>query len=456
MAITRPLLADLNARATAFFRAALTGSAAEAYIKRRGFSDGASEQWQLGYAPDRNVLLRHFASQGVGEGVLIEAGLVKSGDRGTRDFFRDRLILPLPAEDGTILGFGSRRLRDDDDAIPKYLNSPETLLFHKTSVLYGLPNLADIEAAGEAIVVEGNLDMLALWDHGVRNVVASCGTAVTADHLAILAARGGKITLVLDSDAAGIKATRRTLLLSGAEDLDLGVVAIPDGDGGEKRDPDAILAKEGRDAWDSAMATRATRWEYLWSASARPHETAALAGDLEAAIAWVADWGSLVRDHAPDRTKAGSYLARLAKRLGVPREILVNEYTLAMPERSDRDDRCLAALAGDWPARAAYAPYLALGPVARAKVVDWDRRGAAEMGPRLALMVDKDTERRAITNEVRVTTRRLLTDALASTARALVDTGDTDRAAALVVESAAIRSLMATLDARFGAAGPSA
>ena len=292
--LTTARLADLNARAAALYRAAWPGSPAEAYARSRGLSDRAAAHWGLGYAPPRNALLRRLAAEGVPEAVLVEAGLARAGERGTGDVFRDRLVMPIPAEDGTVLGFGSRRLRDDDPAVPKYLNSPETPLYRKGSVLYGLPNLPAAAAAREAVVVEGNLDMLSLWDAGVANAVATCGTAVTADHLALLAARGASVTLVLDSDAAGVRATRKALLLPGTGGLDVSVVAIPDGPDGAKRDPDALLREGGLPAWREALARRTSRWEHLWAGTAAEHEAAALAGDLEAQTAWAAAWGSSV------------------------------------------------------------------------------------------------------------------------------------------------------------------
>ena len=157
MALTPDTIAELNALAAEIFAAAYPGSPAEAYARSRGFTPETTGHWRFGYAvPSATNLLDRLGAAGWPEGTLVEAGLCRPSERGTIDLFRDRLLFPILDRDGVrILGFGSRRLRDDDKSVPKYVNSPATPLFAKNETLYGWPNMADIIAAGEAIVVEG-------------------------------------------------------------------------------------------------------------------------------------------------------------------------------------------------------------------------------------------------------------------------------------------------------------
>lgn len=312
----------LNDLAAEFFVANLQGSDGARYATDRGLSDATVGHWRLGYAPPGNGLLRHLGSIGWPETTIIAAGLARSGERGAFDAFRDRLVMPIPDADGKILGFGSRRLRDDDDAIPKYVNSPETGLFHKGQTLYGLPNLGDMATSGEVFVVEGNLDMLALWQAGTRNVVALCGTALSSEHLDLLSAAVQKVTLVLDGDDAGEQATTRALLLPGAGDLDLGAVPLV-APNGEKWDPDRLI-RERPGAWQSLQADRLPRWEWLWRTTLAPF--ADHLSDVEARVEWKNRWATLVRDHARTRREGVILLGRMERRLSLPSGLLVDEY----------------------------------------------------------------------------------------------------------------------------------
>jgi DNA primase catalytic core len=396
MAVAPTVVAELNALAAARYEELLwspAGSAALAYARSRGLSDRAIRHWRLGFAPaDGRTLLRELGREGWGEPTLIEAGLVRPGERGASDLLRDRLVLPIIDRDGTrVLAFGSRRLRDDDPKVPKYLNSPETPLFRKGETLFGLPNLGAIERAGEAFVVEGNLDAIALWDAGVENVVAAAGTAFTAEHLAVLRAAVGKITLVLDADAAGQAATVRSLLLPGADRAGLGVVEMTGG-----KDPAELIGAGGRAAWDTLVGGgRADRWEHLWRAIERRHPERI--SDVEAAIAWKDDWVALVREHGGDPLTARGLLGRLASALELPAPLLAKEYLADLaPEPlvdagdASTEELLLLALAADWGRRAPLVGYLPLGKAAQAELTRWRKAGSPALGPRLARLVEPE------------------------------------------------------------------
>ena len=396
MAVAPAIVAELNGLAATRYEELLwspAGAVALAYARSRGLSDRAIRHWRLGFAPaDGRTLLRELGREGWGEPTLIEAGLVRPGERGASDLLRDRLVLPVIDRDNSrVLAFGSRRLRDDDPKVPKYLNSPETPLFRKGETLFGLANLPAIERAGEAIVVEGNLDAIALWDAGIEHVVAAAGTAFTAEHLAVLRASVPKITLILDADAAGQAATIRSLLLPGADRAGLGVVEVTGG-----KDPAELIASGGRAAWDQLIdAGRTDRWDHLWRAIERRHPDRL--DEVEAAIAWKEEWTTLVREHAHEPAVARSLIGRLATAVQIELPVLVREYLADLQPEPALDagdtsveELLLIALASDWSGRAALTDYLPFERAAKAELERWRRAGAPTLGPRLARLAEAE------------------------------------------------------------------
>ena len=394
MPLNPDAVAAINEIATALYERELTRAPeAQALFRARGLSDAAIVHWRLGYAPrGGGALLAELSKSGWGEAAAIEAGVAFSGDRGTVDFFRDRLMFPIPDRDGVrIAGFSSRHM-DPKIKKFKYLNTTETTLYKKGEILYGLTNLEDARSAGFIYLVEGNFDMLGLWHAGVRNVAALCGTALTTEHLALLAPVVGRIDLVLDADDAGEKATLRSLVeLEGVDAFDLGVVELAGG-----KDPDEIV-REDPSAWARLTSGRISRWEYLWHITGLPYEREA-AASVEARVAWKNAWCELVRDQYKDNPSAGRHLlVRLEKRLRLPSGLLAAEY-LGLTEPSPapakpglpnlpalaRDDLLLTALAARWPERKALARHLELGVMNAAIAARWAAAGRAELPARLA------------------------------------------------------------------------
>lgn len=209
-------LRDLLEQAVTFYRHQLFhtqgGQAALGYLKERGLSEEIIEAFGLGYAPhDWEAALQHFTSRGVSQQDMIEAGLVTERDSGgLYDRFRHRILFPIRDERGRMAGFGARILDPNDQ--PKFLNSPQTAVFDKSQLLYGLDRARKaIRAADVAVIVEGYLDVVALHQHGFTNVVSPMGTALTEAQLRLLKRLTRRFILALDSDAAGEKATLRGL-----------------------------------------------------------------------------------------------------------------------------------------------------------------------------------------------------------------------------------------------------
>ncbi len=216
----RTRLVEAHKAASAFYREQLTSPAAQVgreFLTSRGFDAAAAEHFGVGFAPKSwDALTSHLRSKGFNDEELLAGGLVSQGNRGVYDRFRGRLIWPIRDLGGDVVGFGARKLLDDDDG-PKYLNTPETPIYKKSQVLYGI-DLArkDISKSQQAVIVEGYTDVMACHLAGVPTAVATCGTSFGADHIKVLRRllmdddqMKGKVVFTFDGDAAGQKAAMR-------------------------------------------------------------------------------------------------------------------------------------------------------------------------------------------------------------------------------------------------------
>jgi len=227
-------LVEANEAAAQLFHHALLnapeGAAARAYVEQRGLDPETLTSFQIGYALDSWDALRgHLVARDFSAEELVQAGLLIDGERSPYDRFRDRLIFPIRDERGRCIGFGGRVL---GDGVPKYLNTPQTSLFDKSGTLYALDHARDpIRQAGVAIVVEGYMDVIAAHQHGIRNVVATLGTALTERHVQVLKRYARQVKLAMDADAAGIEAAMRgddVVRRAGESDPDAPSAAIVD------------------------------------------------------------------------------------------------------------------------------------------------------------------------------------------------------------------------------------
>lgn len=237
---------ELNELAQRFFRDNLKageGAEARAYLKKRGIPERITEEFGLGFAPPKwTALLEYLERKGADVGLAQKVGLVKEGvpSGRLRDHFVSRITFPIRDTRGKIIGFGGRIIGDGE---PKYLNSPESPVFNKSSTLYGLYEArADISARDQAIVVEGYFDLLAVVSKGIREVVAPLGTALTTSHLRVLKRIASRVVLLFDADEAGLKAATRVVPLALAEGVDTRVALLPAG-----MDPDEFLKARSPD-----------------------------------------------------------------------------------------------------------------------------------------------------------------------------------------------------------------
>jgi DNA primase len=357
------ILYEAVAFADDFFRRALRegegGDRVGRYLTERGIPEGAVDRFGLGFAPAGWRLLREAAHRhGIEDDVLLAAGLIKESDRGEDpyDRFRDRLVFPIAELGGRVVAFGGRLLGRGEGA-PKYLNSPETAIYHKGELLYGLNwSRGAIRREGAALLVEGYMDYVSLAARGIENVVAGMGTSLTAAQANLVARYAGKALLLYDSDRAGLKATFRTadaLLQAGVHPL---VVTLPDG-----QDPDDVVRRGGAAALkphlDGAVDVLQRKLQML--------EERGFFEDIDGVRRALDRLLPTLRSTV-DPALRDIYTANIAQRTGVRRETL--EEDIARAERSVR------ARAGSG------APSPAAGPAGGSAPAGPGRRGGAAGG----------------------------------------------------------------------------
>ena len=273
---TRRTLLKLHAEAAEWFHENLVkrevGEPARKYLRKRGITAEIAKRWQLGYAPDEWDAFGSWA-RGRGYDVrdLIASGLVRNKDgtdsdqnqtsnlkaQTSYDRFRGRIMFPIHNDVGEVIAFSGRLLKDEEGAA-KYLNSPETPLFRKGNVLFGLhkSKRALIEA-NCAIVCEGQIDLISLFEAGITNVVAPQGTAFTENQARILKRFVDEVVLCFDSDAAGAKAAERSLDALLQNNLIVRVVELPRGE-----DPDSLVRREGKEKFENRVASAQDFFDY--------------------------------------------------------------------------------------------------------------------------------------------------------------------------------------------------
>ncbi len=310
-------LFKINDLALGYFRKNLTGTAegkkALEYLKKRGLSDETIQTLKIGYALNAwTALIEFFKSKEVAVSLLEKGGLALPGSRPGeyRDRFRGRVIFPIFSLTGRVVAFGGRTVVD---AEPKYLNSPETPLYSKGKLLYGLNFTKDaIRQEGTAILVEGYTDLSSLYQAGITNVVASLGTALTPWQVGQAQRFASRLVINYDGDSAGRTAAARAVPLGLEKGLNIDVLVLPD-----DLDPDAYLRKHGRDRYLALMKKTVPGLDFLidsLAAGARmaiPEEKGKVARAVVREI-----------EKVPDPVARSEYLRRASAKLGVSEELL--------------------------------------------------------------------------------------------------------------------------------------
>lgn len=276
----REALLNCNTLTAQYFASQLknpqAGKTAREYLVSRGFDDKMIEDYQIGWAPSgwRN-LLGHLESQvKCSRDTLTKYGLVSKKDAADTkdkkdayyDRFRERLIFPIQDTRGNIIAFGGRVVGDGE---PKYLNSPETQVYKKGQHLFGLNKAKEsIRREDQALIVEGYFDQIRAWENGVQNIVATCGTALTAQQALLLKPLSTKVTLVFDADPAGHAAAERGFEILQEHGLSVFVAVLPEG-----HDPDSLIQEQGKDAFLKLVKDAQPFVHYLLGRILRTAET---------------------------------------------------------------------------------------------------------------------------------------------------------------------------------------
>jgi DNA primase len=348
----RARMFEINEAASAFYHAALLDAAAphaamaevaRGYLAERRLAPASVETFQIGYAPNSwEALTHHLGARGISADEVREAGLAVQGERGAYDRFRHRLMFPIRDDRGRVAGFGGRLLPGEalgaGEHQPKYVNTAQSPIFDKGSILYALDLAKDaIRTAGRAVIVEGYMDVVAAHEYGFANVVASMGTALTERQVTLLKRYTHNLVLALDADAAGSEGMLRghdvldTVLdhesvpvpnwrgivrMQETLAADIRVLVMPDG-----RDPDDVIRNDP-ESWTSLVDNAPPFLDFRFDAVAakhdltNPRERSAASGELLPMISAI-----------PDRVLRSHYLQRLA------RMVQVDEATLRLEMR---------------------------------------------------------------------------------------------------------------------------
>jgi len=313
-------LRRVNDLASGFYQQLLLsdplGAPGRRYLRGRGYDGEIARSFQLGYAPESwETLANHLQEAGIDRSLARRLGLVREGkqERGDYDLFRGRLIFPIFDHYGQVVAFGGRVLAGDG---PKYINSPESPIYHKSRVLYGLYRAKEaMRRSDMAIVVEGYFDVMALHRVGITQSVATCGTALTTEHARLLKRYAQKLLLLFDQDDAGQKATLRAMEVALPEGLDVQIVNLAAGE-----DPDSYLAGAGKEAFEGCLAKAqpALEWymERLLSADKGISAQARAVDEILQRIGLL-----------PGEIERSLYLKQLAGRTGLAEEMLQRKFS---------------------------------------------------------------------------------------------------------------------------------
>lgn len=359
----RTRMLEMNRCAARYFYEQLNAQTAEAaearryWKEKRGLSDGAIRRFGLGYAPDGfSGLLHYLRRRGFSDEEVEDAGLAKRSAKGNLyDLFRRRVMVPIIDVRGNIIAFGGRVL---DDSKPKYINSPETMVYKKSQTLFAL-NLAKKSASKRFILCEGYMDVISMHEAGFDTAVCACGTALTADQVNLLGEYAEEAVLSYDSDEAGQKATARSLGLFTNSPVKVAVLNIPGA-----KDPDEFIRRYGKERFGILLDQAANPLEFGLAKVKQKYDLRSDDGRLE----YIREAIALLADSHVSPTARDVYAGRIAGETGVAKQAVVSQLEGALKGAERRGYR-------------ASQQEMKKHSVAAGIRVPYDRGGEAALGP---------------------------------------------------------------------------
>ena len=301
---------------------AVSAAPAREFLTERGFGPADATRFGCGFSPDAwDMTLNYLKSKGHTDADIVTSGMASKGERRTVDRFRGRLMFPIRDASGAVIGFGARKILDTDDG-PKYLNSPETPVYKKTSVLYGIDAARkDIAKTGRAVIVEGYTDVMACHLAGITTAVATCGTAFGEEHVRVLRrflgethALTGEVIYTFDGDAAGQKAALKSFELDGKFITRTFVAVEPSG-----MDPCELRQAKGADGVNALIDSRVPLFTFAVKAKIARHDLTTAEGRINAMHE-----AAPILGHIKDADLRPEYARELAKWLSMPVDSVLN------------------------------------------------------------------------------------------------------------------------------------
>jgi DNA primase len=288
----------------------------EYVLKERKFSKATALEWRLGYAPNTgNALIDFMKSKNFTQEEAQQAGLITKRYNGFGDMFRGRLMIPLQDAQGRVIGFTARQLDTDPNA-PKYINTPQTPLYDKSRHIYGLHLAKEtIRKSQFAVLVEGNLDVIASHQAGIKQVVATAGTALTEPHLKTLSRFTGDIRLSFDADKAGVAATERAIPIASKVKVSLSIVDIPSG-----KDPDELIKQDPK-LWEQAIQNHQYALDWLMKRYSKLLDITSAQGKRQFSDVLL----PVVRGLSDD-VERDHYMSAIAQAIGVSQDALSKKF----------------------------------------------------------------------------------------------------------------------------------
>lgn len=293
------------------------GARAREYLRSRGLSQETAARFGIGYAPAGNALLALLRKQDFDPATMTAAGLIgKAENRPDHyDRFRERLIFPIHNETGRVIGFGGRALRAEQNS--KYINSPETEIYKKNTVLYNLGRArAAMRQENQAVLVEGYMDVIGVWKAGVTNAVATCGTSMTNQQVRAMRRHVDTVVVNFDSDQAGQNAAERAIEMLLREGVNVRVLELPDG-----QDPDDFCTAHGGDAYKERLKNAPRHIVWLTDRTRRQFDTATSEGRIAAFEHMLPSI-----DLLPDEIRRAAVATEMADRLGIARSLVLERF----------------------------------------------------------------------------------------------------------------------------------